>query len=193
MIAIQKCGGTCIVQDPNEAEYPDMPLSVLNNMEVDHCVPLHQMGYIIYDTVNKKQISGKPVPTELTLEAEIAEKVATGIEYANQLGDRTDYSCPECGGGLWEMNEKGFRKYKCHVGHSYTQDDFMKEQSERLESTLWVAMRMMEERRNLLMKFGNEQTRKGLQTIAKDHLERADDLKKHINIIKEVLFATKDD
>src|SRR3989344_2255871 len=33
MWAIKQCGGTCVVQDPNEAEYPDMPLSVINNME----------------------------------------------------------------------------------------------------------------------------------------------------------------
>ena len=32
MLTIKRSGGTCIVQDPNEAEYPDMPLSVLNNM-----------------------------------------------------------------------------------------------------------------------------------------------------------------
>lgn len=43
MCAIKRCGGSCIVQDPNEAEYPDMPLSVLKEIEVDHCVPLSQM------------------------------------------------------------------------------------------------------------------------------------------------------
>lgn len=40
MLAIKRSGGTCIVQDPNEAEYSDMPLSVLNNIEVDYCIPL---------------------------------------------------------------------------------------------------------------------------------------------------------
>jgi two-component system chemotaxis response regulator CheB len=34
MLAVKRSDGVCIVQDPNEAEYPDMPLSVLNNMEV---------------------------------------------------------------------------------------------------------------------------------------------------------------
>lgn len=44
MLAIKRSGGTCIVQDPNEAEYPDMPLSVLNNMEVDYSIGLANMG-----------------------------------------------------------------------------------------------------------------------------------------------------
>ena len=40
MMAIKQSGGHCIVQDPNEAEYPDMPLSVLETMGVDYCIPL---------------------------------------------------------------------------------------------------------------------------------------------------------
>lgn len=31
MWVIKKCDGTCIVQDPYEAGYPEMPLSVLQN------------------------------------------------------------------------------------------------------------------------------------------------------------------
>src|SRR5688572_2762208 len=38
MNAIKQSGGYTIVQDPNEAEYPDMPLSVLETMEADHCI-----------------------------------------------------------------------------------------------------------------------------------------------------------
>ena len=36
MVAIGKCGGTTIVQDPEEAQFPDMPLSVLQAMEVSY-------------------------------------------------------------------------------------------------------------------------------------------------------------
>src|SRR5437867_4713070 len=37
LMAIQRCGGVAIVQDPEEATYPQMPQSVLNNMHVDFC------------------------------------------------------------------------------------------------------------------------------------------------------------
>lgn len=49
MHAIKQCGGTVIVQDPSEAEYPDMPQSVLNNIKVDYCVPLAAMGDILLE------------------------------------------------------------------------------------------------------------------------------------------------
>src|SRR5205085_2193329 len=47
MEAIKRSGGSTIVQDPNEAEFPDMPMSVLNNMEVDYCIRLAEMGDVL--------------------------------------------------------------------------------------------------------------------------------------------------
>src|SRR5436305_12982230 len=35
MIAVKKCGGVTVVQDPKSAPYPQMPQSALNNMKVD--------------------------------------------------------------------------------------------------------------------------------------------------------------
>ena len=49
MQAVKRCGGITIVQDPREAEYPDMPLSVISNMEVDYCVPLSDIGTILFE------------------------------------------------------------------------------------------------------------------------------------------------
>ncbi|MEP7166191.1 MAG: chemotaxis protein CheB [Ferruginibacter sp.] len=44
MWAIKRSGGSCILQNHNEAEYPDMPLSVINNMEFDHVLSLQEIG-----------------------------------------------------------------------------------------------------------------------------------------------------
>ena len=44
--------GILFVQDPNEAEYPDMPLSVLEHMDVSHCITSENMGNIIADILH---------------------------------------------------------------------------------------------------------------------------------------------
>jgi two-component system chemotaxis response regulator CheB len=36
LLAIQKCGGITVVQDPKDAAYPGMPQSALNNLKVDY-------------------------------------------------------------------------------------------------------------------------------------------------------------
>ncbi|AHM61683.1 CheB methylesterase [Flammeovirgaceae bacterium 311] len=78
MIAINNSGGTCIVQDPNEAEYPDMPLSVLNHVEVNFCVSLMKMGAVL-EEVLQQEVQHKSVPEYVKTEAAIAERLATGI------------------------------------------------------------------------------------------------------------------
>src|SRR2546421_10519167 len=40
LLAIKRCGGTAIVQDPTDALYPDMPLSALEHVDVDYCLPV---------------------------------------------------------------------------------------------------------------------------------------------------------
>jgi len=151
MLAIKKSGGHCIVQDPNEAEYPDMPLAVLNNMEVDYCVTLGEMGAALEEIVRTEPEKAE-IPADVMREAEIAERVAIGIDVVDKLGDQSVYTCPDCGGSLWKITEGNADRYRCHIGHSYTERDLTVKQAEQVEATLWVAIRMMEERRNLLSK-----------------------------------------
>jgi two-component system chemotaxis response regulator CheB len=192
MLAIKKCGGTCIVQNPNEAEYPDMPLAVLNNMEVDYCGSLAEMGTVIREIIKHPPQEKFDIPADIKAESEIAEKVAIGVERVADLGDPTLYSCPDCGGSLWQITENNMNRYRCYIGHAYSENDLVSRQGENMEATLWIALRMMEERRNLLQKMEQDARRKGFMRIASDHHHRSVDLQKHIDKMKEILFSTQD-
>src|SRR5947209_670827 len=52
MSNIKRSGGVCIVQDPNETDYPDMPLSVLSTIEVNYCVSVGKMGEVLKEIMN---------------------------------------------------------------------------------------------------------------------------------------------
>src|SRR5919107_3233654 len=41
--AIKRRGGTTVVQDPKDAQYPSMPLMALSSVTVDYCVPASEM------------------------------------------------------------------------------------------------------------------------------------------------------
>ncbi len=192
MDAIVRSGGTSIVQDPNEAEYPDMPLSVLNTMEVDYCVPLSKMGDILFDITQTKR-DEKPAPADIIIESEIAERVVINFDNVKQLAEKSIFACPDCGGGLWylEQEENNVHRYRCHIGHSYSEKDLVLKQSEVLESTLWIALRIMEERRNLLKKMEEDGQKKGLSTMASGYGSKKDEIQIHIDKLKEVLFDSK--
>jgi two-component system, chemotaxis family, protein-glutamate methylesterase/glutaminase len=195
MLAIKRSGGTCIVQDPNEAEYPDMPLSVLNNMEVDFCIPLAEMGDVV-SGIMQTTPEEKPAPSDVIIESQIAERVVVDYENVKQLGEKSIYACPDCGGGLWEIKKDSdghghVDRYRCHIGHSYSEKDLVVKQGEICESTLWTALRIMEERRNLFKKMEDDNSKKGFTKFAKSYKEKGDGIQVHIDKLKEVLFASQ--
>jgi len=44
---VKRRGGIAIVQDPDDAEVPSMPLSALRQVKVDHCVPIAELGPLL--------------------------------------------------------------------------------------------------------------------------------------------------
>ena len=192
MTAIKKSGGTCIVQYPAQAEYPDMPNSVLENVAVDYCVPLHEIGTIIKEATKDGIPKPHIVPQIVKAESEIAERTIVDMDILKDIGTHTVFTCPDCGGGLWQLKNDNFTRYRCHTGHVYTQEEFERKHKEALESTLWVALRMLEERKQLMEKMSREETSKGWIQQAERKMERAIELKSHIDRLKQLLFDAQD-
>jgi two-component system chemotaxis response regulator CheB len=191
MSAIKRSGGICIVQDPNEAEFPDMPMAVLDGVEVDHCVKLSEMGYLLSELLLKDVNPLHQIPKDVIVEADIAGKTSTSIDNVRVIGEHSVYSCPDCGGGLWHVDDKYVKRYRCHIGHAYSEKDLLLKQNEVLESTLWVALRMMEERSSLLTKMAKDERAKGLNTLASFKEQRMLELQVHIDHLKGILFSER--
>ena len=95
---------------------------------------------------------------------------------------------------MWDITKKEGGKvvrYRCHIGHSYSEKDLVIKQGEIFESTLWIALRIMEERRNLLMKMEDDNNKRGFSKAAKEYKQKADDIQVHVDKMKEVLFASQ--
>ena len=181
--AISRCGGICIVQSPEDAEYPDMPKNALNQVKVDYCLPIAEMGGLLYQLTGKVQGKKMAVPKDILIEADIAKRVLSDLPAVNALGDQVPFNCPGCGGVLWQVDEESSTRYRCHTGHAYTAASLLAEQTSKIEETMWVALRMFEERKNLLTTLAKELTGAAL----KSSLERVDSSQIHINRIKAIL------
>ena len=88
MEAIKRSGGTTVVQDPEEAEYPDMPISVLNNVEVDYILQLYKMGAMLEEKCKNGRPPQKEVPEDIIKEAQISERVIAGMDKMGELGTK---------------------------------------------------------------------------------------------------------
>lgn len=156
MTVIKRCGGTCVVQEPADAAYPSMPQHALNQVEVDYCLPLAEMGALLSTLVRRKRGTNSPVPEDVAIEATIAERVLSDLASVETLGTQVPFNCPGCGGVLWQVAKGRQLRFRCHTGHAYSAKTLLAEQFAKMEETLWVALRMFEENRNLLVKMNAE-------------------------------------
>src|SRR5690606_35196350 len=145
-----------IVQDPKDADYPDMPKNALNNVDIDHSLPISEMGALLYKLIPQKLGKRKAVPKDILIEAKIAEHVLSDLESVNALGDQVPFNCPGCGCVLWMINKDKDMRFRCHTGHAYTSSSLLAEQTKKIEETMWIALRMFEERKNLLMEMAKK-------------------------------------
>ncbi|RPD47858.1 chemotaxis protein CheB [Hymenobacter sediminis] len=184
---IKRCGGTAVVQDPADAEYPSMPESALRNVEVDYVLPLDMMGRVLTELVGVPTpvLPGAgPIPEDLKVEAAIAERIVGNIEDVQRLGKQVPLTCPDCGGALWELNHGNVLRYRCHTGHAFTADALLEKSQDVMEETLWVALRMMEERKNLLASMASH----GNSPWSVQQNEKLEEIKRHVNRLREFLL-----
>lgn len=187
MSAIERSGGICIVQDPKEAEFSDMPLNVLKNVQVNYKVPVNEMGYIISDILSGRQCQPSEVPEEIKKEADITIRMSSEIQAVDRLGDQVPISCPDCGGALFKIKEAPTDRYRCFTGHTYTKKSLDELLQKNYEESLWVAVRIMEERKNLLYGMLDNELAQPANSYNNMKTERARQLEVHIERLKKML------
>jgi len=185
---IRRCGGITVVQDPQDAEFASMPESALRNLPIDYVVPLARMSNLLQELVRQEIDTEKNIPEDLKMEAAIAERVVGSTEDVSKLGHQVAMTCPDCGGNLWQIDKGKVLRFRCHTGHSFTADSLLDRSQDSLEETLWVALRMMEERKNLLSSMAS----RGESFWSVQQEERVNEMKAHINRLREFLLNGKD-
>lgn len=184
--AVARCCGVTVVQEPSDAAFPAMPESALDQVSVDHRVTLANLGALLEKLVRLRPSRRKRASDDILTEAVIAERVVSDVHAVDVLGDQVPYNCPACGGVLWEMAQPKVHRYRCHVGHAFTGDALLATQSEKIEETLWITLRMLEERRNLAHAISKKAGSPAAIRLANARAKEAD---VHIARIREILGA----
>ncbi|HEV7767533.1 MAG TPA: chemotaxis protein CheB [Thermoanaerobaculia bacterium] len=188
-IAIKACGGVAIVQDPREALYPSMPQSAIANASIDHVVSLTAMGELLTRRV-AEPVSGPlpPIPKDMHLEVRMAELEADAFENDARPGHPSPYSCPDCGGVLWEIQDGGYARYRCRVGHAYAPEAMLEAQEEGLEEALWSAMKTLEETARLSQRLAEVERARGHEWMSRRFAEKEEDARRRAQLIRRYLL-----
>lgn len=187
--AIKRCGGIAIVQDPEDAAYPEMPQSALANVRVDHRLSVADMAPVLAGLVSERvEHPPAPPPEDIVVEARIAETGYSDEGVSGDLGELTALSCPECGGPLWQRERGAHSRYRCRVGHAYGEASLLSAQDESLESSVWAAIRLFDQRANVLSTMADKDRHAQRARSASHHEGLAREAREHATALRGLLM-----
>lgn len=138
LFEIKRRGGVAIGQDPNDAAYPEMPMSAAEHVALDYRLPLAKMPELFIKLVEGKELVMPNASSHMNgQEPEINSR-----DFARPI----TVTCPDCGGALSKFEVGSMLKFGCHIGHTYTAEVMANAQFEELEKVMRAAVRFLNER-----------------------------------------------
>jgi two-component system chemotaxis response regulator CheB len=128
-----------------------------------------------------------PAPKEMAQEIKVTEMDMDAMTSDDHPGAPSAFSCPECGGVLWELRNGDLIRFRCRTGHAYSPESMLAGQTDVLEEALWVALKTLEEHVSLSRRLGHQARDRGHQRLATRFDERVRDAEQRIALIRQVL------
>jgi two-component system chemotaxis response regulator CheB len=186
-------GGVAIVQDPDEALFPGMPQSALVGDHPDFVLSVSEMAETLSRLARNDLLQGgrsEPMSDELNAELRWANPdLAWAAPVEPPLGIPSGFTCPECHGGLWEIEEDGFPRYRCRVGHGFSAETLLVSQRTDVETALWTAYRALEERVALFRRLADRAQTRQAGITAEHFRAEAADIGRQAELLRAVLWS----
>jgi len=194
--AIKLRGGTAIVQDPADAVHRSMPLSALDNVAVDHKLPVAEIGPLLGRLAREP---AGPEPLVATREREkmgaeikIAREVDSRVEDILRYGELSPFTCPECHGVLATFRDGSITRFRCHTGHAVSAATLLEASTEQVEQRLMDALRALDETIMLLNRLGEQYASRGDTAAAEQCFNRARDAYERSRPVREAALENEE-
>lgn len=188
--AIKDRSGIAIVQDPADAIAASMPRSALQNVEIDHCVPLKEIAPLLVrlasEPADEKGV--KPVSRQMQTEVKIAAEDKAIEEEIQRWGEPSIFACPECHGVLLQLKDGGNVRFRCHTGHAYSIESLLAEFTEKTEDTLWSAIRSIQETVLLLRRMAEQLAGHQHNAAAEALLKKAAEAEQRSYLVRQAVL-----
>lgn len=188
---IKHYGGIAIVQDPLDAEVSSMPENARREVNTNYCVPAAEIPGLLI------RLSKEPTPENIAImkddqtkkEIEIAAEESALEKGILQFGELTPYTCPECHGVLSRLQNDKIVRYRCHTGHAYSVDTLMASLTEKIEDSLYSAIRGMDESIILLNHLGDHYAEANHPKLAALYFKKAKEAEERSNLVRKTAFS----
>ena len=184
---VKQLGGTAVVQDPTDALVPFMPLNAVTHVMVDYCLPLEEIAPLLVQlTTEAVEEEGEfQVPKEVEIEVNIAKEQKALDAGVLQLGEPSNYACPECHGVLLQMKDGTLFRFRCHTGHAYSVESLLADITEKMDDAVWNSIRAFEEGELFMRHMAEHLDHPDTDHSAESFLKRADDTKRRAHLMRQ--------
>lgn len=184
--AIKRCGGLAVVQDPSDALFAEMPANALRATVPDHVASLAELPALLVRLVREPSAPTPAIPVDIRLENAIAAQELSDMRADDRLGTQSPFTCPDCQGALWEIEDGDMLRYRCHVGHAYTAETVLSAREEEIERLLGGLLRSHQQRAALTRRMV-ERERHGRHSRFVERLEaRARDYEDDAELVRRL-------
>ena len=188
---IKSQGGIAIVQDSEEALFDSMPCSAIANVEVDYVLRIADIAETLSKLVTRPTLEDPMTPDDqIKQEADIVAEDKAALERGEYSGRSSAVTCPECGGVLWELQKDSIVHFRCHVGHAYSLDSLIAEQSEMVEQALWAAVRALEEKAALARRMASHAHQQNRRLTENQFQQRAHEAGHSAELLRQILLKS---
>jgi two-component system chemotaxis response regulator CheB len=165
-----------------------MPSNALEVVDVDHVVPAGALGELLAGLVAEPAAEQPgPAPADMKVEVEVEGFSLDAME-GEHPGEPSGFSCPDCNGVLWGIQDGGLRRFRCRVGHAWSPQSLLTRQSESLEAALWIALRSLEERAALARRLAAPARGRGHRITAARFEEQAAEAQNAARVVRDLLL-----
>ena len=126
---------------------------------------------------------------DMAKEVDIVENKSNSatVSSSERVGNPSAFSCPDCGGVLWEVHDGELLRFRCRGGHAYSVDSVIAAQSEEADRALWIALKIIEEQAAMSRRLAERARARGHDLLARDFEARVHDAEQRAKVLQQIL------
>ena len=191
---VARYGGACLVQDPSDAQFGDMPRHALLAVPSATKAPLATIPEEVV-----RMVEGRPSPAPAVSEEQrrldqselaSARGTSTRLPDGSIPGEPTELACPDCHGVLFRIPDDHVMRFRCRTGHAWTSESLLVKQDAALEQALWTALRALEERADVSRRLAVRAEEGGRAWSSRTYAQRSEESQTAAETLRDLLHQT---
>lgn len=139
----------------------------------------------IAETANAVMEDDEKTKIEINVAAE-ASAFESGLM---KFGEPSPYTCPDCHGVLSVLRDGNRARFRCHTGHAFSADALLATVTEKIEDSLYSAIRGIEESVLLLNHLGDHFAEANQTKLAALYFQKAREAQQRAQFVRQAVLS----